>query len=259
MVAKDGAGHESMPAEHAPEPVAAVDADATDEVKAKDLRKGKEPIKHETRVIIRIRPPGKHEVQHITCDDHVGSSMHAEKPEPYDETFGCILGTKCSQHECYIACGTPMIASALKGRNSLLFAYGQSGAGKTFSMYGAEGGKNPSKLDGVVPATVAELFRRTTAIEKESVGAIKFSLGASLVEVQNKWIFDLLQEPGPDGMQPPVRPALHLIGAPAQRRPLLSWPFGGPSIDDGCGGEPSAARACFGGTVHPSERATIAS
>ena len=27
-------------------------------------------------------------------------------------------------------------------------------------MYGAEGGKNPSKLDGLVPGICAELFRR---------------------------------------------------------------------------------------------------
>jgi hypothetical protein len=62
----------------------------------------------------------------------------------------------------YLSCGVPMVEWALRGRDSLLFAYGQTGAGKTFSMYGAEGGKNPSKLDGVVPATVSELFRRTS-------------------------------------------------------------------------------------------------
>lgn len=33
-------------------------------------------------------------------------------------------------------------------------------------MYGAEGGKNPSKLDGVVPAICAELFRRKQDFER---------------------------------------------------------------------------------------------
>ena len=170
------------------------------------------------RVIVRVRPAGKTEIIHTSCDSNVGNWLHVDKPEPTDEKFSTVLGMKCTQHECYIACGPPMIASALKGRNSLLFAYGQSGAGKTFSMYGAEGGKNPSKLDGVVPATIAELFRQTTAIEKEKVGSVKYALGASLVEVQNKWIFDLLQDAEENGNQPAIR-ALgpHLIGNKIER------------------------------------------
>jgi len=170
------------------------------------------------RVIVRVRPAGKTEIIHTSCDSNVGDWLHVDKPEPTDEKFSTVLGMKCTQHECYMACGPPMIASALKGRNSLLFAYGQSGAGKTFSMYGAEGGKNPSKLDGVVPATIAELFRQTTAIEKEKVGSVKYALGASLVEVQNKWIFDLLQDAEENGNQPAIR-ALgpHLIGNKIER------------------------------------------
>ena len=162
-------------------------------------------LKSSVRVIVRVRPPGPHEVQHIECDDHVGGKVHVEKPAPADHTFGVVLGTKCTQHEVYLSCGVPMIEASMAGRDSLLFAYGQSGAGKTFSMYGADGGKNPSKLDGVVPATVAELFRRTTAIEKDNMGQIKFSLGCTLVEIQGNWIFDLLAEPDKDGNQPPVR------------------------------------------------------
>ena len=39
-------------------------------------------------------------------------------------------------------------------------------------------------------------------IEKESTGAVKFALGATLVEIQGKNIFDLLAPSDKDGNQP---------------------------------------------------------
>ena len=157
-----------------------------------------------TRVICRVRPPSALEDNHIRCEPHVGGYLEVSKPAKEESKFGVVLGPLCTQHEVYLSCGVPMIESALRGRDSLLFAYGQTGAGKTFSMYGAEGGKNPSKLDGVVPATVSELFRRTMALEKDSNGNIKFSLGATLVEIQGKNIFDLLAPSDKEGNQPMV-------------------------------------------------------
>lgn len=158
-----------------------------------------------TRVICRVRPPMAQEDNHIACEPHVGGVLEVSKPAKEASTFGVVLGPACTQHEVYLSCGVPMIESALRGRDSLLFAYGQTGAGKTFSMYGAEGGKNPSKLDGAVPATVSELFRRTMAIEKDSMGGVKFALGATLVEIQGHNIFDLLADADSQGNQPMIR------------------------------------------------------
>ena len=158
-----------------------------------------------TRVICRVRPPGEGEDSHINCEPHVGGYLEVTRPAKQSSHFGVVLGQACTQHEVYQSCGVPMVEAALKGRDSLLFAYGQTGAGKTFSMYGAEGGKNPSKLDGVVPATVSELFRRTIGMEKDNAGAVKFALGATLVEIQGSMTFDLLAEPDKYGNQPMVK------------------------------------------------------
>ena len=67
-------------------------------------------------------------------------------------------------------------------------------------MYGAEGGKNPSKLDGVVPAICAEIFRRKQDMEKRKEMAMELS--ATLVEVQGAAVIDLLADPKDDGQQP---------------------------------------------------------
>jgi hypothetical protein len=152
-----------------------------------------------------VRPPGEGEDSQINCEPHVGGYLEVARPKKETSHFGVVLGQACTQHEVYQSCGVPMVEAALKGRDSLLFAYGQTGAGKTFSMYGAEGGKNPSKLDGVVPATVSELFRRTIGMEKDNNGLVKFSLGATLVEIQGSAIYDLLADPDKYGNQPMVK------------------------------------------------------
>ena len=111
-----------------------------------------------------------------------------------------VLGPESSQHEVFRAVGLPVADATLRGQNTCLFAYGQSGAGKTFSMYGADGGKIPSRLDGVVPAICAELFRRKQDVERR--GDYKLRLEAMIIEVRGAMINDLLAEPDEFGKQP---------------------------------------------------------
>ena len=92
-----------------------------------------------------------------------------------------------------------MIDALLDGQQACLFAYGQTGSGKTFSLLGAEGGKNPHKLNGVVPQVVSELFRRFAGLENQGV---KYSIGASFVEVYDERIRDLCDDPDRYGNQP---------------------------------------------------------
>eukprot|EP00966_Prymnesium_polylepis_P288362 6660830-Prymnesium_polylepis.1 len=70
-------------------------------------------------------------------------------------------------------------------------------------MYGAEGGKNPSKLDGLVPGICGELFRRKQELEKRKDFQMVFE--ATLVEVQGNRVFDLLCEPQEGGQQPQLK------------------------------------------------------
>ncbi|KOO53378.1 endcodes part of kinesin [Chrysochromulina tobinii] len=83
-----------------------------------------------------------------------------------------------------------MLREAFEGNDSLLFAYGQVGSGKTYTLYGAEGGLDVARLDGVVPQMVNELFRHTTALEK--AGTDKFTVSATLIEAQGQHLVDML-------------------------------------------------------------------
>ncbi|KAL5205447.1 hypothetical protein ABZP36_033656 [Zizania latifolia] len=76
----------------------------------------------------------------------------------------------------------PFATSVLDGYNVCIFAYGQTGTGKTFTMEGVEGAR------GVNYRTLEELFR----IIKERRGLFQYEITVSVLEVYNEQIHDLL-------------------------------------------------------------------
>ena len=80
----------------------------------------------------------------------------------------------------------------LDGYNVCIFAYGQTGTGKTFTMEGTPENR------GVNYRTLEELFR----ISRERSKIINYELFVSMLEVYNEKIRDLLVE---KSNQPPKK------------------------------------------------------
>ncbi|KAL7126422.1 hypothetical protein ABFS83_14G186100 [Erythranthe nasuta] len=76
----------------------------------------------------------------------------------------------------------PIVTSVLDGYNVCIFAYGQTGTGKTYTMEGTPDNR------GVNYRTLEELFR----ISKERSGIMRYELLVSMLEVYNEKIRDLL-------------------------------------------------------------------
>ena len=76
------------------------------------------------------------------------------------------------------------MTSVLDGYNVCIFAYGQTGTGKTFTMEGTHENR------GVNYRTLEELFR----ISKERSNIMNYELCVSMLEVYNEKIRDLLVE-----------------------------------------------------------------
>ncbi|XP_017697414.2 kinesin-like protein KIN-14R isoform X2 [Phoenix dactylifera] len=76
----------------------------------------------------------------------------------------------------------PLATSVLDGYNVCIFAYGQTGTGKTFTMEGTE------EARGVNYRTLEELFR----IIRERQGLFQYEITVSVLEVYNEQIRDLL-------------------------------------------------------------------
>jgi len=78
----------------------------------------------------------------------------------------------------------PIVTSVVDGYNVCIFAYGQTGTGKTFTMEGTP------EHRGVNYRTLEELFR----ITEERHHTMKYELSVSMLEVYNEKIRDLLVE-----------------------------------------------------------------
>ncbi|KAL6514854.1 hypothetical protein OROGR_020433 [Orobanche gracilis] len=76
----------------------------------------------------------------------------------------------------------PIVTSVLDGYNVCIFAYGQTGTGKTYTMEGTPEDR------GVNYMTLEELFR----ISNERSSIIRYELSVSILEVYNEKIRDLL-------------------------------------------------------------------
>lgn len=78
-----------------------------------------------------------------------------------------------------------MVISVLDGYNVCIFAYGQTGTGKTFTMEGTKGNR------GVNYRTLEELFK----IANERSETYTYNISVSVLEVYNEQIRDLLAPP----------------------------------------------------------------
>uniref|UniRef100_A0A0E0KFY5 Kinesin motor domain-containing protein n=1 Tax=Oryza punctata TaxID=4537 RepID=A0A0E0KFY5_ORYPU len=108
-----------------------------------------------------------------------------------------FLDDRASQADAFDLIGVPMIESALAGFNSSLVCYGQSGTGKTYTMFGALAAMVHSSSDhadrGIVPRVFQNLFaqiqgRQESSPEKQT----SYQCRCSFLEVHNEQINDLL-------------------------------------------------------------------
>eukprot|EP01017_Pseudomicrothorax_dubius_P020674 TRINITY_DN22464_c0_g1_i3.p1 TRINITY_DN22464_c0_g1~~TRINITY_DN22464_c0_g1_i3.p1 ORF type:complete len:323 (+),score=88.67 TRINITY_DN22464_c0_g1_i3:37-1005(+) len=95
------------------------------------------------------------------------------------------------QKRVYDAVGREVLDNAWQGYHCCLFAYGQTGAGKSYSMIGY--GKNK----GIVPMACAEIFER---IRAEPDPNKSYEVMFSMLEIYNEKVQDLLI---PTSLRPP--------------------------------------------------------
>ncbi len=78
----------------------------------------------------------------------------------------------------------PVVRSVMDGFNVCIFAYGQTGTGKTFTMEGIPEDR------GVNYRALEELFR----LSEERSSSVAYTFAVSILEVYNEKIRDLLDE-----------------------------------------------------------------
>ncbi|NXG61161.1 KIF9 protein, partial [Hemiprocne comata] len=101
-----------------------------------------------------------------------------------------------SQELAYQALAEKLVSQALIGYNGTIMCYGQTGAGKTYTMMGVTG---EYKERGIIPRAVGQVFKATAQSMEPFV-----TVRISYLEIYNETLFDLLSSrssPGTGGIQ----------------------------------------------------------
>ena len=79
----------------------------------------------------------------------------------------------------------PIVSNVLEGYNGTIFAYGQTGTGKTFTM---EGDRSVAELKGIIPNSFAHIFGHIAKSGDDK----NFLVRVSYLEIYNEEVQDLL-------------------------------------------------------------------
>ncbi|KAJ3373922.1 Kinesin-like protein kif3a [Allomyces arbusculus] len=107
----------------------------------------------------------------------------ADPPKSF--TFDSVFDANCKQLDVYNKTARPIVESVLEGYNGTIFAFGQTGTGKTFSM---EGIRDVPELRGIIPNSFVHIFSHIAA----APAGVKFLVRASYLEIYNEEVRDLL-------------------------------------------------------------------
>ncbi|KAM3140267.1 hypothetical protein pb186bvf_007623 [Paramecium bursaria] len=148
------------------------------------------------KVVIRCRPlsSGEQKDGHTTIvqmDAKIGQ-VTIRNPKVPDEapksfTFDQIFDSTVTQEFIYSVTAAPIVESVLEGYNGTIFAYGQTGTGKTHTM---EGKDDPPSNRGIIPRTFDHVFQRIENMANNK----QFLVRASYLELYNEEVRDLLSK-----------------------------------------------------------------
>ncbi|KAG6879988.1 hypothetical protein C0992_008581 [Termitomyces sp. T32_za158] len=117
--------------------------------------------------------------------------------------FDLVFGPEADQAMIYHEVVSPMLEEVLMGYNCTLFAYGQTGTGKTYTMQGdlePTPMGNPSANAGMIPRVLFRLFHQLETSKSD------FSVKISYIELYNEELRDLLANDlcAPNGSTQPM-------------------------------------------------------
>lgn len=146
------------------------------------------------KVVVRCRPLDEKEIRDgheriVDIDVNKGCiTIHNPKGSntepPRNFTFDAVYDWNSKQRDLYDETFRDLVQSVIEGFNGTIFAYGQTGTGKTFTM---QGPKNDPELRGVIPNSFEHIFQHIARTENQ-----QYLIRASYLEIYQEEIRDLL-------------------------------------------------------------------
>ncbi|XP_037389426.1 kinesin-like protein KIF1C [Pygocentrus nattereri] len=152
------------------------------------------------KVAVRVRPFNNRETNRgakcvIQMQDKSTCIINPKQPKdaPKSFTFDYSYWSHstdegpafASQRQVYLDIGEEMLLHAFEGYNVCIFAYGQTGGGKSYTMMG----KQEPDQQGIIPQLCEDLFKRTA---ENTDPDLSFSVEVSYMEIYCERVRDLL-------------------------------------------------------------------
>ena len=132
-------------------------------------------------------------------DTQIGIYSTKELKENKDEIptnlifkYDKIFNSESQQNQVYENVGKRIVGDVMEGYNGTIFAYGQSGSGKTYTMYGPDIFDDIYK--GIIPRIVEDIFNYVENADDN----IDFQFKLSVLEIYKEVIYDLLTQQSGD-------------------------------------------------------------
>jgi len=148
-------------------------------------------------VMIRVKPLNTSETSEKRCISVDKDTITVDiKGEPKNFHFDYIAPENATQEEIFEKAGRPLADACMKGYNATVFAYGQTGAGKTFTVQGPIAAQVPNKeerhkLRGLMQRVFDYMFTGMNKNKQDNPN-IQYILKCSYLEIYQEVIIDLL-------------------------------------------------------------------
>lgn len=146
-------------------------------------------------VAVRCRPLNQKELENgckyvAKANELEGSVCLRKTAENNEEpmkhfTFDFVFDEFSKQADIYNKLARPIVNKVIEGYNGTIFAYGQTGTGKTFTM---EGIRSTPELRGIIPNSFAHIFGAIAKADSNT----RFLVRVSYLEIYNEEVRDLL-------------------------------------------------------------------
>ncbi|XP_046380211.1 kinesin-II 95 kDa subunit-like [Haliotis rufescens] len=148
------------------------------------------------KVVVRCRPMNEKETASgfsrvVNMDVNRGvidlrSTKGSTTEPPKTFTFDSVYDWNSKQRDLYDETFHDLVESVLQGFNGTIFAYGQTGTGKTFTMQGV---KNDPEMRGVIPNSFEHIFQHISRSQNQ-----QYLVRASYLEIYQEEVRDLLSK-----------------------------------------------------------------
>ncbi|XP_047610544.1 kinesin-like protein KIF21B isoform X5 [Phacochoerus africanus] len=149
------------------------------------------------KVAVRIRPQlSKEKIE--GC--HICTSVTPGEPQVLlgkDKafTYDFVFDLDTWQERVYSTCVSKLVEGCFEGYNATVLAYGQTGAGKTYTMGTGFDMATSEEEQGIIPRAIAHLFggiaERKRRAQEQGVAGPEFKVSAQFLELYNEEILDL--------------------------------------------------------------------